>query len=145
MDHHYTHQIENFYEWCFLLCMFVCFCVFLCDVNWFMYTREGSSLSKGFWSMGFFNLYVCMFVCLCGCIYFFGDANSFVHSADGSSQHAPANPSLMHLTSWGMDHLWRLWENILKTFFVALALFAKLNHFGPPEVGFHVNRFICLE
>ena len=145
MDHHYTHQIENFYEWCFLLCMFVCFCVFLCDVNWFMYTREGSSLSKGFWSMVFFNLYVCMFVCLCGCMYFFGDANSFVHSADGSSQHAPANPSLMHLTSWGMDHLWRLWENILKTFCCCSCTFAKLNHFGPPEVGFHVNRFICLE
>ena len=32
-----------------------------------------------------------------------------------------------------------------KHFVVALALFAKLNHFGPPEVGFHVNRFICLE
>ena len=34
-------------------------------------------------------------------------------------------------------------ENILKKHFVvALALFAKLNPFGPPEVGFHVNSFI---
>ena len=69
MDHHYTHQIENFYEWCFLLCMFVCLCVFLFDVNWFMYTREGSSLSKGFWSMVFFNLHVCMCVCLYVCMF----------------------------------------------------------------------------
>ena len=88
-------------------------------------------------------MYVCVCVCLCVCMYFFGDANSFVHSANGSSQHAPANPSLMHLTSWGMDHLWGLWKTSQKKHFVvALALFAKLNPFGPPEVGFHVNSFI---